>query len=121
MMTNSQYPAVDNNDHTQEQADQKSIKILAAAVSLAIKENKGDARYIDLSKIPLICLGIANMSNDIKEIKEIMASNRKESDSRHEKFLTKIEFSPYRKALNMIAGLAIVAIVSGLLSLVFIK
>lgn len=105
----------------QHDIDQKTIHVLADAVSKAMKENKGDSRFIDLSRIPLICLSITNMSKALDEIKEMMASNRKESDTQHESFITKGEFAPYKKALNTIAGLVLLAVVGGLLSLVIIK
>lgn len=77
------------NQHEQEQADQKSIEILAQAVTKAINDSKGDSRFIDLSRIPLICLSITNIGKDISEIKDMIASNRKESDAQHESFVKK--------------------------------
>ena len=101
--------------------DQESVRILADAVSIAIKENKDDKRFIDISRIPLICLSIANISKALDEMKEMMASNRKESDIQHESFVTKGEFTPYKKAMNAIAGLVLVTIFGALLSLVIIR
>lgn len=80
---------MDKNSHAQDQADQKSIEILAQAVTKAINDSKGDSRFIDLSRIPLICLSITNISKDIAEIKEMITNNRKESDIQHESFVKK--------------------------------
>lgn len=106
---------------SQHDFDQKNIHILAEAVSKAIQENKGDSRFIDISRIPLICLSIANISKTMDEMKEMMANNRRESDTQHEAFVTKNEFSPYKKALNIIGALAITGIAGALLSLVITK
>lgn len=101
--------------------DQETIETLAAAVSKAIEQNSGNKRFIDLERIPLICLSIANISSDMKEMKDMMASNRRESDEQHKSFVSKGEFAPYKTALNTVAGLILVAVVGGLLSLIFIK
>ena len=105
----------------QNEIDQKTLQVLADAVSKAINDNEGNKRFIDLERIPLICLSMSNMSKDLIEIKEMIASNRKESDIQHEGFLTKGEFTPYKKALNTIAGLILVAVVGAILSLIVIK
>lgn len=107
--------------HDQHDIDQKNIHILAEAVTKAIQDGKGDSRFIDLSRIPLICLSIANISKSIDEMKEMMASNRKESDVQHESFVTKGEFNPYKKALNLVGTALILAAVGAFASLILIK
>lgn len=106
---------------SQDDLDQKTLQVLADAVSKAINDNEGNKRFIDLERIPLICLSMSNMSKALDEIKEMIASNRRESDSQHESFVTKGEFTPYKKAMNMIGALTLVAVVGALLSLVVMK
>ena len=74
---------------SQHDIDQNTLKVLGDAISLAIKENVGNKRFIDLERIPLICLSITNIGKDIAEIKEMIANNRKESDEQHESFVKK--------------------------------
>lgn len=105
----------------QHDIDQNTLKVLGDAISLAIKENVGNKRFIDLERIPLICLSITNIGKDISEIKDMIASNRRESDTQHDNFVTKVEFTPYKKALNAVAALVLVAVVGGLLGLILIK
>jgi hypothetical protein len=104
----------------QHRIDQETIETLAAAVSKAMEQNHGSKRYLDLERIPLICLAISNISKALDEIKEMMASNRKESDLQHESFVTKTEFAPYKNALNKVAGTIIVALVMAVLGLILI-
>lgn len=73
----------------QHEIDQNTLQVLGDAISLAIKENVGNKRFIDLERIPLICLSITNISKDIAEIKEMILNNRKESDIQHESFVKK--------------------------------
>lgn len=101
--------------------DQKTIELLADAVSKAINDNTRNKRFIDLERIPLICLSIANISKAIDEIKEMMQSDREESDRQHQGFVTKSEFQPYKNVLNSIGAMVLLAVVGGLLSLIFIK
>ena len=89
-----------------EEQTQQNLHILADAISKAIGENKGDQRFIDMSKIPLICLSITGIHESLKELKEIMKEN-------NSKFVTHDYFYPYK-----IAGTAIiVSIVGGLITL----
>ena len=80
--------------------DQKAIETLADAVTKAISANAGNKRFIDLERIPLICLSMANfskafdahvinMEKAMNEIKAMIESNKKDSDKQHESFVTK--------------------------------
>lgn len=73
----------------QHEIDQNTLQVLGDAISLAIKENVGNKRFIDVNRIPLICLSITNICKDVSEIKEMIANNRKESDAQHESFVKK--------------------------------
>lgn len=102
--------------------DLKNIQVLADAVSKAIKENKGDMRFIDLARIPLICLSMANMSKALDDIKNMMIANRKESDEQHETFLTKesfnLQFEPIKTVVYGGVGVALLALTGAVISLV---
>lgn len=108
------------NDIVIDKATQKEIDILADAVTKALGSNGGNKRFIDLERIPLICLAISNMSKGIDEIKQMMEKNQKESDEQHEAFLTKEsfeqQFSPVRMIVFGGIGLALIALATAVVS-----
>lgn len=84
----------------QNKIDQKTIETLADAVTKAINANQGNKRFIDLERIPLICLSISNISKSLdthvismgramEEIKDMIVKNKEDSDKQHDKFVTK--------------------------------
>jgi len=102
--------------------DQESITILAKAVSKAIGENEGNKRFIDLERIPLICLSISNISKALDDIKIMITSNRTESDEQHKSFLTKeafqLEFGPIKSVVFGVVGLALIAMAGAVIALI---
>ena len=105
---------------SQNTIDQNSIKVLADAVTKAIGENGSQKRFIDLERIPLICLSVSNMNKTLEDIKQMIVSNRTESDKQHGSFLTKenfhLEFDPIASIFKWIVmgvsgtvGLALLA------------
>lgn len=103
-------------------ANLDSVRVLADAVSEAIKENKGDQRFIDVTKIPLICLSIANINQMLSEIKDMIVTNKSDSDIQHEKFLTKdafhLEFDPVKSLVFGAVGIALIAMGGALVSVI---
>lgn len=91
--------------------DDRVTRALANALRRVFGENEKSGRFIDTSRIPLICAHIESMDANIKDIKEKL-------DTR---YVTVEAFSPYKKAMNAIAALILVAVVGGLLSLIFIR
>lgn len=80
--------------------DEETIRVLADAVTHAIGKNDGGRRFLDLERIPLICLVISNMGKSIEEIKQMILANKQDSDDEHEKFLTKESFDQQFKPLE---------------------
>lgn len=98
------------NGQEQREFDMKSIQTLADAVSKAIGENGTDRRFIDITRIPLICLSITGIHASLEELKEMM----KEAPN---KYVSQEQFAPYKKALNTIAAALLLAFVGGLTAL----
>jgi hypothetical protein len=113
------------NPSEQSKLDQESINILAKAVDQAMKQNTGDQRFIDLTKIPLICLSMANISKAVERIEAMITADRTASEEQHKAFLTKdafhVEFDTVRNIVYGGIGLILVAIVGAILSSVIIK
>lgn len=91
--------------------DDRVTRALATALRRVFGENQEAQRFIDVSRIPLICQNIDGIHSSIKKIEDKL-------DTR---YLTVEAFAPYKMALNAIAGLVLVAVVGGLLSLILIK
>ncbi len=107
-------------------SDNESLQVLADAISKAIGESKGDKRFIDLTKIPLICLSITGIHESLKEIKEMITRNKEDSDIQHEKFLTKesfhMQFDPFASGFRWIvmgvSGAIGIALITAFFSLI---
>ena len=112
-------------DQQTTERNERSVRVLADAISHAIQENKGDKRFIDLTKIPLICLSIAGIHESLKEIKNMIVNNKNDSDEEHERFLTKeafhLEFDTVKAVVYGGIGLVLVTIVGALLSVLLSK
>lgn len=110
---------------TPKNTGEESVRILADAVSLAIRENSGDQRFLDLKRIPLICLSIAGMHDDLKEIKDMIKEDRLSSAEAHETFLTKESFAqqiwPIRSIVYGLVSMILVAVAAAVISMVVIE
>lgn len=102
--------------------NEDNLQALADAISKAIGESKGEKRFIDLTKIPLICLSITGIHQTVKEIKEMIVANKRDSDEQHETFVTKeyfhLNFDTVRLLVYGGVGLALIAMVGALISVV---
>lgn len=98
----------------QQEKDFKSVQILADAVGKAINDQQGDERFIDLKRIPLICLSIIGIHDNLKELKEMM----KES---HARFVNQDQFLPVRSIVFGVAGIIGLTTIGAILKLVFAK
>lgn len=120
-------------NQSQHDVDTNSLQVLADAVSAAIKDNKGDQRFIDLARLPLICLAQAHQAKSIEELKvgilkaldelkNMIKKNKEDSDEQHETFLTKenfhLEFDTVKLLVFGVVGLSLVAMAGALISLV---
>ena len=90
--------------------DMKSIQILADAITKAIGDNANDKRFVDITRIPLICVAISGIHESLKDLKEMV----KEISS---SYVTHDQFKPYRTALNIIASALILSFIGGLTAL----
>ncbi len=91
--------------------DDRVTRALATALRRVFGENEETQRFVDVSKIPLICKSIVDMHKSMEEIKDRL-------DTR---YVTVEAFGPYKKALNLIATAVLGAIVVAILSTVIIK
>lgn len=94
-----------------EEKDERMTHVLADALREVFGENEKSQRFIDVSRIPLICQSIISIHSDIKDIKEII----KDSDARH---VNQDQFTPVKLIVYGFAGLVLTAVVVALIALV---
>lgn len=88
-----------------EEVTRKEIReAVQEAVQEAFSASVSDGRYIDVSRIPLICQSIVQIGKDIAEMKENLTS--------------KEEFWPVKTLVYGITGLMLAAVVGALLMLI---
>lgn len=101
----------------QKQINQQDLQALSDAINKAIGKNDAGDKFIDLSKIPLICLSMAHLSSDMKEIKRMIKENKEDSDKQHATFVTKAgEFWAIRTIVFGGAGIVLVAFLNSVLN-----
>jgi GTP1/Obg family GTP-binding protein len=94
--------------HTKENAE-NMMKAVTEIVTDALGRVK--SRYVDTDRIPLLCQSVFQVRDDIKELKEIMIANRKESDIQHESFVTKTgEYWVMKTIVFTGAGLTLIGV-----------
>lgn len=102
----------------QQETDMESVKTLADAITKAINDNKGDKRFVDLPRVPLICLSITEIHKALDEIKgdikDMMVGFNKN-------FVSKDQFWPVRTVVFGLVGLILAGVVGALITLVLRK
>lgn len=78
------------------------------AVQRAFSAGVDNKRYIDTSRIPLICQSINQIHIDVKDIKESIEKN----------IVTKAEFWPVKTFVYGLIGLSLLTIMAKILSIV---
>ena len=92
--------------------DIKNKKIVADALREVFGDYEQSRRFIDVSRIPLICQNINVMHENIQEIKNMIRESEK-------KYVTVEQFAPYRKSLNIIGAAVMLGFIGALIALVW--
>ena len=98
----------------QDALDLKAVQVLADAIDKALQHTKGDQRFIDISRIPLICLSITGIHESLKEIKEMVSAVRSE-------YITKDQCTPVKNVVFGLVALMLSSVVVALISMVVRK
>lgn len=81
---------------------------LVAALRQVFGENTESGRFIDVTKIPLICKSIVDIHNNLEEIKHSLEN----------RFVTRYEFSPVRALAYGLTGILLTATVGAMVATV---
>ena len=79
------------------------------AVDSALSANLGGKRYIDITRVPLICQSIIGIHTEIKELKTNL----------DKKYVTRDSFFPVKIIVYGIVGIVMTAALGRLLALIF--
>lgn len=101
--------AVRISGETVQTNEEHMTKSLSNALRDVFGENVNSGRFIDTSRIPLICQSILGIEKSIEEIK----------DGMNTKFITTDAFWPVKTIVYTGVGLVLTAVVGALLALVF--
>lgn len=93
-------------------ADDNTTKLLADALRQVFGENVAQQRFVDVSRIPLICKSILDMHANIGEIKTMMREERKG-------LVNQDQFYPVRNIVYGIMGLLGAATMAAIFKLIF--
>ena len=93
------------------EGDERMTQALSDALREVFGEKIKTQRFIDVSRIPLICQNINNMHENINEIKSII-----KEDSRL--FITKDEFWPVKTIVYSLTGSILLAVIGAIVALV---
>lgn len=101
--------------------DEATLKAIRAAVEDAFSSGVKDKRFIDVSRVPLICQSINQIGKDIGEIKDLIMDNKEAADIRMDGLVTADQFWPVRTVVYGLIGLILTAVAGALIALVVTK
>lgn len=85
---------------------EQNIKAIAAALRLIFGENQNSGKFIDISRIPLICQNINDIHVNLSELKTMVEKFGEKADKR---YVNKDQFSPVRSIVFGAVALILVS------------
>lgn len=99
-------------EHEQSQ-EERTTNALAEALREVFGENQKSQRFIDTSRIPLICKSIYDMHEKIERLLEWMEKSEERNDDR---YVNKDQWWPVKTIVYSGVGLALVALASAVIT-----
>ncbi len=94
------------------QTDEAIANTLAEALRRVFGENESAKRFVDVSRIPLICKSILDIHSSIEEIKDMI----KISNTDH---VNQFQFAPVKAIVYGMVGMILTGFVAALILLIF--
>ena len=94
-------------------SDERTTKSLVDALRTVFGENQDARRFVDITRIPLICQSITGIHETLKELRSMM-------QDAEEKHVSQTEFKPVKSIVFGLIGIICVGVVGALLKLIFI-
>lgn len=96
---------------TQSESDKRVIGLISESLRQVFGENQNAGRFVDVSRIPLICQNINIIHENMKEMKEIIS----------EKLVSKEQFSLVQKIVYGLVSLIVTGFIGALLAMIYQK
>ena len=110
VVAQAQQTASDLADNKRSEDEQTTIA-LTQALRDVFGENQKAQRFIDVSRIPLICKSIYDIHDNIKEIKEMIKEDGK-------KYVNQDQFEPIKKIVYGLTAAALMTLLAAVLRMV---
>lgn len=94
-----------------EESDEKIVNSLSQALRNVFGENEKAGRFIDVSRIPLICKDIGDIREHLGDMREMMKTNE-------DRFVNKDQFWPVKSLVYGATGIILTGVVLALIYLV---
>lgn len=105
--------------------EERNTRSLVGALRQVFGENTESGKFIDASKIPLICKNIEGIHTNTKEMREAIESEiqelKKMIEELRDTFISKTEFEPYKWVFRLVFGTITLSIIGAVLSLIIKK
>ena len=96
-------------------AEQSATKVLADALREVFGENEKSGRFVDVSRIPLICQNINTMHGNLEDIRMMMEKAIADSDKR---YVNHDQWWPVKTIVYSGTGAVLLAVVGAVIALI---
>ena len=96
-------------------AEQSATKVLADALREVFGENEKSGRFVDVSRIPLICQNINTMHGNLEDIRMMMEKAIADSDKR---YVNHDQWWPVKTIVYSGTGAVLLAVVGAVVALI---
>ena len=103
------------NEESVEERDERMVRVVSASLRQVFGEHEDSRRFIDVTRIPLICQNIKGIHDNITELKDFIKDNIQGIE---ESYVTKDAFLPVKSLVFGAVGLILIAIVGAGLALI---
>lgn len=109
------------NTSNTDEVEKRTQRALENALRQVFGENQDARRFIDITRIPLICQSINGIHESLQDLKSMISTQKEQLLNEHEKFVSKDEFNPVKYIAFGAAGMILTGFTGAVLSLVFLK
>lgn len=105
------HKATQTAERLMDDSEERTTKALADALREVFGENQDARRFVDITRIPLICQSITGIDKTLTELKDMMEKN-------NENFVSQDAFMPIKYIVYGLVGMIMTGVIGALLTLV---